>query len=300
MHFAERGDHKLDRLTVSITNEELSDMTLLEQQGEYSKGIMTRKICRQEEEGRYPKIEKCRIGIIGLTEGAGASFVTLALAKAISGYGLVPAVVELGKGGIYESLGMAERFAGREFFSFHQALHENRKIRNRSNFDEGINWALRGPGEDHIDLGATKMMRLMDNIQGEAVLCDFSGLDIDSVHSTLMKELLTDMESLVLVIDPLPSKLMKGYSTLARLSRISDSLTVVVNKYNRGVNRAEMLKLLKVRKPLYLPYVAPEEIYEAEYRCRIVSGSGPAGKLLNGPVKDLLKRAVPPDILRLG
>jgi hypothetical protein len=89
--------------------------------------------------------DKARLGIIGISDGAGVSLVTLSLAKAISDCGLMPAVIEIGKASFYDAIGIEKRFAGRNYFSFHKAIKDGEKIRNRHNLDEGINWILRSP-----------------------------------------------------------------------------------------------------------------------------------------------------------
>jgi len=263
----------------------------------YPRGVIERGVEREEIKETHPSLEKCRIGIIGLSAGAGVSFLTLALAKAISEHGLVPAVAELGKSGIYDALGMDVRFSGRQFFSYHQALDQNMKIRARDNFDEGINWALRCPGEDHIRLGASKMLRLIDNIRGEVVLCDFSGVDLPSQTDTLTAEMLRDMDGLIAVADPLPSRLLGSYPQFLELSTISKEIVYVINKDNRGVKRKEVNRMLKLEKPIYLPFIEPEEIYRAEYSCGIAYGNAAVKRQMKDPVREILRRVMPPELL---
>ena len=69
----------------------------------------------------------------------GNRILVASLAKALVDQGYFPAVLELGKGGLFDSLGMDKLFAGR-IFSFHNAAANDRSIRGRRNELGGINW----------------------------------------------------------------------------------------------------------------------------------------------------------------
>ena len=80
-------------------------------------------------------VEKLKIGIVGIDEGVGVSFITLCLARFLANTRkLRPAVVELGKSSIYDSVGMDKHFAGRDFFQFFRALEEGRSIRGKEEY----------------------------------------------------------------------------------------------------------------------------------------------------------------------
>lgn len=243
--------------------------------------------------------EKARIGVIGVSDGAGVSFVVLSLAKAISDCGLMPAVIELGRGSFYDAIGIDKRFAGRNFFSFHKALREGLKIRNHHNLDEGINWALRGPGESDLRLSTNNMQRMISNMAGDIILCDFSGLHIQDAKEVFILDILKEMDALIVVIDPLPSKLIPAHSELYIIGKEFKDVIYVINKNNRGININEMMRFLKVKKPILMPLVAQEELYAAEYCCEIAYSNYAVKRVLKPPIREIMKRAIPPEILRL-
>ncbi len=259
---------------------------------------MQRLVERDDQQELYSLADKARIGIIGISDGAGVSFITLCLAKAISGYGLLPAVLELGKGSSYDAIGIDKRFAEKEFFSFHKAINEGVKIRNRSNVDEKINWILRGPCESEIRLSGSNMQRMINNIAGDVILCDFSGIRVHSTNETFILEILKEMDAVIVVIDPMPSKMIPSYNQLQTIHREFKEAIYVVNKNNRGVNTNEMMRFLRIRRPVFLPLVPPEDLYAAEYCCKIAYGTTEVKKILYAPIREILRRAIPQEIIK--
>ena len=226
--------------------------------------ILSREASQPE---RYAEMDKLKVGVVGISAGAGVSFLTGCMARYLANTGRhSPAVIELGGGSLYDSCGMDKRFAGRSWFRFYEALAENRSTRGAQNMDEGINWILRYPDEGKINLAFEQKIRLISHARGDVILCDLSGENEPDY------ELLRCMDQLIAVIDPMPSKMLKGYQILSNLKMLDiekEGMIFVINKMNRGVNRRQMLDFLKIRKPVFLPLVSPESIYTAEYNCKI-------------------------------
>jgi hypothetical protein len=216
---------------------------------------------------KYEAMEKLKVGIIGISAGAGTGFLTGCLARYLANTGKhSPAVVELGKGSLFDSFGMDMRFAGRQYFSFYRALSENKKMRGMRNMDEGINWILKSDEERNIKLSFEQKLRLISHTVGDVILCDLSG------EAEPEDELLMSMDQIIVLIDPLPSKMLEGYQVLCNLKFLETErgdMIYVINKMNRGVNRRQLLHFLKIKKPVFLPLVNPECIYTAEYNCKI-------------------------------
>ncbi len=216
---------------------------------------------------KYDAMEKLKIGVIGISEGAGVSFLTGCLARYLANTRKYsPAVVELGKGGLYDSFGMDKHFAGRTYFCFYHAVTDNKRIRGMRNMDEGINWILKSPDEEKLDLTFEQKLRLVSHAKGDIILCDLSG------QAEQDYELMQSMDQIIVVIDPMPSKMLQGYDALCRMKVLEskqENMIYVINKLNRGVNRRQMFDFLKVRKPVFFPLVNVESIYTAEYNCKI-------------------------------
>ncbi|MDR3242387.1 MAG: hypothetical protein LBT34_00470 [Clostridiales Family XIII bacterium] len=248
--------------------------------------VVGRVLSREREESakEYAGHSRMKVGVFGLSSGAGVTFLALNLARKIANERvLTPAVVELSEGneGIYgwnyDVIGMDRRFSLREYFSFYGSVAKGESIRNKANMDEGVNYALRLPAEPQISLDQAQLSRLVNNVAGEVILCDFSARlsfgETDEVARNLgMKRLLSDMDVILAVVDPMPSKLMGGYKRLELLKTFAcagKNIVYVINKDNRGVNDRELTGFLKAKRLLRLPLASVAEQYEAEYNCRV-------------------------------
>lgn len=199
---------------------------------------------------KYFAIEKLKVGVMGISQSAGTSFITGCLARYLANTKKHdPAVVELARGSLFDSYGMDKRFAGRSYFRFCSALEENRSIRGIRNMDEGINWILRSPHETEIELSYEQKLQLISHAKGDIILCDLSG------EKSQDFQLLRSMDQIIAVIDPMPSKMLAGYGLLCDLRTFEadgGNIIYVINKFNKGVNRRQMLDFLKLRDPVFL------------------------------------------------
>lgn len=246
------------------------------------------RILSRETEPVNPYIaEKLKLGIIGISKGAGSSFLAAAFARFLANTrNLTPAVIELGKGSLYDSLGMDKHFAGRQYVEFFMALDADCLTRGKKNLDEGINWVLRTPRENNRQISADQLLRLVYQTLGDVLICDLSGSTRDE------EPLLHHMDHILVVIDPLPSKMLEGYDLLQKFKtyEADDHVHFIINKYNPGVNRREMLEFLKIRRPIYLPLIETETIYTAEYNCKNPFSLGEVSSRLKEPLKTIAGR----------
>lgn len=250
---------------------------------------MERNLSREAERlENLSSIEKLKIGIVGIGEGAGVSFVTLCLARFLANTRKArPAVVELGKSSIYDSIGMDKHFAGREFFQFYKALEEGRSVRGKKNMDEGINWIVRSPGEFSLDFSFERKLQLVDGATGTVVLFDLSG------NCEELPSYFPFMDQVIAVIDPLPSKMLKGYRMLCSVKSYEASggdVVYVINRDNKGVNHREMRDYLKVRELCSIPMVGQESIYTAEYNCKIPYSITAVKGQITEPIRKISER----------
>jgi len=139
---------------------------------------------------------------------------------------------------LYDSLAMDKRLPAGRYFSFHHTVAVDRSIRGRANLVDGVNWMLVDGREPELDL--YRRLRLVHNAEGELVFCRLSG-----VPEAELWKLLPEMDRILVVIDPLPSSMLAGYERLCQLRTEGSPITYIVNKYNDGVDRRELLQFLK-------------------------------------------------------
>ena len=226
--------------------------------------------------------DRFKLGVLGIGRGSGASLIATSLASALSSVEKKRlAYIELScfrekaeaekrasgmPSLLYDALGMDQRFAGREFISFRRELAGLRKLRELKNIDEGINWALATPEDarEGLNLSEAQAIRLANGIAGDIVICDIEAL-------SGYRDLVKDLDLLIAVIDPLPSKLIPAAKELRYLFELSEEQEIifVVNKMNDGVLKRELDSFLKLKSYESLPYITPEPLYKAEYNCAL-------------------------------
>lgn len=226
--------------------------------------------------------DRLRIGIVGLTDGAGAGFLASSLARwYVTEESVKPTVVELGKTNLYDSLGMEKHFAESGFFSCQEQAVLGRSLRFRGNFHLGVNWLLMDKEED---LAFNHRLRLLSNSRGDLILILLSGIPEEE-----LLQILPELDVLLLVIDPLPSCLIKGRSLFLALNMSEQPVIHIVNKRNHGIDERELKRYLGINRPIYLPFVPIEAVYSAEYSCRTVYDVPNAKEILKDPLLRIAK-----------
>jgi len=234
-------------------------------------------------------LEKVKIGVVGMAPGVGTTFVATSLALRLSekqecSIGFLELT---GKNHaeplIYDSLGIDKRFAGREFADFYTRIKNKENVKGLFNIDERINWALLTPEEaktDAMDLTTIEKVRLINNISAHILICDIdcriatrsTKYNSTSAGREEMEDLLAELDIVIFVIDPMPSKMICGYELLAMIKGFEHrgaKIIWVVNKYNEGINKRELSSVLKLKYNIKLPLISNEAFYTAEYNCMI-------------------------------
>ena len=236
-------------------------------------------------------MENFKIGIAGMSSGAGSSFVTLLLADYISGrvsgkfkdgstcnrikessgdFKDAPAVTVASSGSLYfyDSLGMDRRFDKgsiipfEEYSSYFSTQSSSQEFKV-PNVDNGISWLVSSPKSIGAGISERERSRTLMRIQTQYILWDMGHRVVEKDF----EEASRDIDMLIYVIDPLPSKMLPNYSCLEKVRESSLPVVYVINRMNPGVDKKDLLSFLKIKKPVYLPWVEPAVIYNSEYKC---------------------------------
>ena len=228
---------------------------------------------KTEENPTY-MIEKQKIGVVGMNRGAGATLVAASLAKLLSYRGdRKVTLLEVSdftfnkKSLIYDAIGIDKRFKTLEFVRFYSEIKSGGNIRGRTNYDEKINWALITPEDikDGIELTPIEMIRLINNISGDVIVCELS-------ECKNAEDYLLDMDFVIFVIDPIPSAMITGYPFMREVKRMEHKgkkVAWVINKFNSGINKRDMQSFLKLKDYYRIPLMDSGHFYSAEYNCKI-------------------------------
>ena len=219
---------------------------------------------------------------------AGAGVTTLAfsaaeyLAARSKKTGLTVTMLELDPkaeapaGRAYDKVGIDRRFAGRDYTSFYKLASEGKPFNDILNPDGGINWALRLPGEAVPAPSAIALSRLLNNIRGDIVICDVPGYSFFDciLGRDALTALLADMDRIICIFDPLPSRLLASVRTAEACRSISPANTKihwVFNKLNSGVDLREAVRFTGAKDYIPFPAIPASVLYKAEYACRSIA-----------------------------
>lgn len=246
-----------------------------------------------------------KIGVLGVARGVGTTFMAVSIAyelaqKKEDSVGFVSAsdyfeaknYVEP-RGCLYDSLGMEKRFALRGFSDVFGLLEEGKSIRKVQNVDDFINWALPMTSGSDGSSGTADawdvVCRAINNLPCDVLVCDLGAFG----DGKALEKILPEMDTVVIVVDPLPSKLIAGNDRLEMLKALEEGLEApfvyVLNRMNRGVMRREALKFVG-RRCVEVPALELEDIYAAEYNCKIPMSARDICAILADPLMLILGR----------
>ena len=231
-----------------------------------------------------------KIGILSVSAGAGASFLSVMLANVVLSNKFNPSVLEFGNSRLYDTLGMDKYFDEGEFFPFQKAILQGRSVRDQENLQGGINWCLRSPSEKGFVPDRERKLRLLHSVKGDPVICDLSGTADSTAEREDNWRLLWEMDRVVAVLDPLPSRMLASSEMLSRLRGSFLPVEYVINRWNAGVDKREALSFFQLRDPVILPALDTADIYAAEYGCRSVWSVPSVRRKIEKPMTLLCRR----------
>lgn len=214
------------------------------------------------------------IGVVGIGSGAGATLVASGLATVLArGEGGAAYVQEGDIGRLrgceqfkpFDQLSLQTVFGKKKMYDLFHLHREGIDIEGRANLYNRVNWVVNVPGEyrkpvknQGFQSEKNENLRLpYHKIGGRNIVVDTPN-DI------------SEMDKLVCVIDPLPSKIKSAIDIFTHLKEVEKTGTKghilwVINKYNSYVNQKQLEKFLQIKADYILEMIEPEVFYQAEY-----------------------------------
>lgn len=226
----------------------------------------------------YAGIQNKVILVLNLTERAGSTFFSLNLAKAFASNNILTSIVEppFKKPYIFDSVGLEKRLNITDenkntFYSYAHEIFNNKKIEsNKETINDGIVWIVPDPRLPIInEWDYLKMMKLLYVSKKASINI------IDCGHNfknNCVQEILSEADMILVLIDPLPADIMQNNEILEELIKLKTNgfpVEFILNKWNKGVNKKEILNFLNIEPLMYIPFITPEFIYKATYNCKI-------------------------------
>lgn len=229
---------------------------------------------RKRGEPKNPPMQQLHIAVTGLGRGVGTTFVANALAFYFCHRGMETAFCQCMTPSkadrfLFDEVSMEQRFTRRNFVDVYERIAEGLPLGGglggrgkRINEEDGISWIL--PTTESRDLAESQRSRLLSVPRGAVCVYDF---EADAAWNPL----LLDMDMLVVVVDPLPSRMIhdkERFRFLKKLELSGCKVIWVVNRSNPGVSLRQVKSYLKTNQIVQIPVFSAERIYRCEYTCR--------------------------------
>lgn len=218
------------------------------------------------------RVDQRNIAVIGLGNNVGTTFIASLLAFYFAEKGKSVTFTQCGEpglsgGSIYDAVAMDKRFFGRDFADIYSKIKAGEAIRAIRNDELGVNWMIMTPfdRENCCSLSAEEKARLVRNPRDDINIFDVA-------QGKEWMDFLIDMDEIIAVVDPLPSKMTGAVDQFRRLKSLEIGGTVpvtwIVNGINSGVSRRQVKGFLKSNRIMWMERFPAEEIYGDEYHCR--------------------------------
>ena len=248
-------------------------------------------------EGIFSDASKIKIGVLGISPGAGATFVASRIAYELAQQSQGVCFVEAGDAErlAIHSLAMSRVFDKERFNDYFASWEDGLSAGARRNIFENINWVLRSPYEEKSRINPENEDRLRreKNLTHAELFCrknprkrtQITCIPYEQIPGRYLiidspqPEMLNEMDLLVCVADPLPSALIareeltrgirenriRTRSGFAPAMNNPTPCLWVLNKDNPKVRHRELEKFMKIKFDFVIPMIEPSEFYRAEY-----------------------------------
>ena len=227
-------------------------------------------IRENHEKAKEPR--QINIGITGLGRSVGTTLAASSLALYLAEAGYSVTFTQCGdtektNGLLFVAAAIDKRFYGREFTDFYGEIAAGRTIRNRRNVEMGVNWRLMTPTDvdGKVTLDEAQKTRFMSGTGDDVCIFDIE-------PGSGYEEFLVDMDVIVAVVDPLPSRMTADTEAFRKLLAMEGSgnfkFIWLVSGVNSGVSKRQVRNFIRSNEISWVDRVPDEVIYRNEYRCR--------------------------------
>lgn len=236
------------------------------------------RVVFRERKGVSRALEPIRIAVTGTGECVGASFTAAGLAVFFARRGRKVTYTEIGdpvrmRRLMYDAIALDRRLGRENVKAVYRSIREMEPQKSlRVNLSDGISWRVITPEDvdDGLNPEPADISRMISSADGDVQIFDVSA-------GEKFNGCLLDMDLVVAVTDPMPSKLMRQRERIKFLKRLEASGNRVmwtVNRMNDGVSKRQIQGFLREEQILYLNDIPPEAVYTGEFRCRLPHADG--------------------------
>ena len=254
----------------------------------------------------YKALENKLIIIGGLSKGAGSTFLSVNLAKALTDLKIRTSVIEppLDEPYLFYYLGIDKKLSIKcsqnSFYSYPHAIDNGHKIiKNMGTIIDDIIWIMPSPFENKIESwDHIKMLVLLDTARRSPINIIDVGTNYE--HESI-ESILSGADMFLIAVNPLPAELNKNKDRIERLLKLKKEglpIEFVINYCTPAITKKDLSAYFKTTPVIYIPAVETRYIQECAYKYKLpITHPQISGKLF-APISEIIKNIVPLDILK--
>ena len=254
----------------------------------------------------YKALENKLIVIGGLSKGAGSTFLSVNLAKALTDLKIRTSVIEppLDEPYLFHYLGIDKKLSIKcsqnSFYSYPHAIDNGRKIiKNMGTIIDDIIWIMPSPFENKIESwDHIKMLVLLDTARRSPINIIDVGTNYE--HESI-EPVLSGADMFLIAVNPLPAELNKNKDRIEKLLKLKKEglpIEFVINYCTPAITKKDLSAYFKTTPVIYIPAVETRYIQECAYKYKIPITHPQISEKLFTPISEIIKNIVPLDILK--
>ena len=254
----------------------------------------------------YKALENKLIVIGGLSKGAGSTFLSVNLAKALTDLKIRTSVIEppLDDPYLFYYLGIDKALSIKcienNFYSYPHAIDDGQKItKNMGTIIDDIIWIMPSPFENKIESwDHIKMLMLLDTARKSPISIIDVGINYD--HESI-ESILSGADMLLMVVNPLPAELSKNKYNIERLIKLKkEGLPVefIINHYTPAITKKYLSEYFKTTPLIFIPSIETRYIQESAHKYIIPITHPQISETLFAPISEIIKNIIPLEILK--
>ena len=251
----------------------------------------------------YKGIENKLIIVTGLSKKAGSTFLSINLAKALSGLKIRTCIIEppIERPYLFDYLGIdGEASPEHDFYSYPHIINNGTKpLRDMEAILDDIIWIIPDSRINIIEnWDSLKMMKLLYASKRAPISIVDIGTNIE--HESI-DPILTSADMILAVINPQPIELKQNkdrLETLLKLKKEGYPVEFVINFYNNSINRKVLSNYLNISPSIFIPAISHEHIYKAGYKNKIPLDYPEVEEQLFKPLSAIIKSIIPLGLFR--
>ncbi len=253
----------------------------------------------------YTSIPKKTIFVGNLSKRAGSTFISTNLARMLSYNNILSLVIEhpLSAPYLFDYVGIYTKLQKLKdseediiYYSYQHEISKGKKIEKDKEFiDDGIIWMAADPREEKIkEFDYYKMMKLLYATKKPNITIFDCG---DKLSDTKTKELYSEADMILVIIDPMPSDILLNMKLLEEYIALKEDkgfpIEFVINKYTDGIKLKDLKDILDIKPLSYIPAIDTELIHREIYKLRLPFDNEDIKSELENPLYYILNKFIP-------